>query len=85
MITRFLSTLKNKLHANYLTKEKSDITIKTCDIERKKKIKYLGVFIDEHLQWDEQLQHIQNKIAKNTGVINKLRHFVSIQMLKQLY
>jgi hypothetical protein len=66
-------------------RKKCDITIKTCDIERKKKIKYMGVFIDEHLQWDEQLQHIQNKIAKNTGVINKLRHFVSIQMLKQLY
>ena len=45
----------------------------------------MGVFIDEHLQWDEQLQHIENKIAKNTRVINKLRHFVSIHMLKQLY
>jgi hypothetical protein len=36
------------------------------------------------IKWSDQLQHIQNKIAKNTGVINK-RHFVSIHMLKQLY
>jgi hypothetical protein len=49
---------KKQITANYLTKEKCDITIKTCDIERKKKIKYLGVFIYEHLQWDDQLQHI---------------------------
>jgi hypothetical protein len=28
--------------------KKCDITIKTCDIERKKKIKYLSAFIDEH-------------------------------------
>jgi hypothetical protein len=86
MITSFLSTLKK---TNYMLitspRKKCDITIKTCYIERKKKIKYLGVFIDEHLQWDEQLQHIQNKIAKNTGVIHKLRHFVSLHMLKQLY
>ena len=66
-------------------KKKCNITIETCSIERKKKIKYLGVFIDERLQRDAQLKHVQNKIAKNTGVINKLRHFVSIHMLKQLY
>ena len=43
-------------------RKKCDITIKTCDIKRKKKIKYLiGVFIDEHLQWDDQLQHIYTK------------------------
>ena len=52
---------------------------------KEKEDKVFGGFIDEHLQWDDQLQHIQNKIAKNTGVINKLRHFVSIHMLKQLY
>ena len=39
-------------------RKKCDITIKTCDIKRKKKI---GVFIDEHLQWDDQLQHIYTK------------------------
>lgn len=66
-------------------RKKCDITITTCNIERKPKIKYLGVFIDEHLQWDAQIRHIQNKISKNTGIINKLRHFVSIHMLKQLY
>ena len=48
-------------------------------------LKYLGVFTDEHLKWDAQLQHINNKISKNIGILFKLRHYVPISTLKQLY
>ena len=43
----------------------------------------MGVFIDEHLKWDAQLQHINNKITKNIGISFKLRHYVPISTLKQ--
>ena len=66
-------------------KKKPNIIIRVCDIERKAQIKYLGIFIDEYLQWDAQLKHINNKMTKNIGIIMKLRYFVSIHMLKQLY
>ena len=36
-----------------------------CDIEQKSQIKYLGVFIDDCLKWDAQLQYINNKITKS--------------------
>ena len=36
-------------------------------------IKYLGIYIDEHLNWKPQIQNINSKIAKNIGIINKLR------------
>ena len=58
---------------------------KPCNIEPKSQIKYVGVFIDEHLKWDAQLQHINKKITKNIGILIKLRHFVPISTLKQLY
>ena len=45
----------------------------------------MGVFIDEHLKWDAQLQHINKKITKNIGILFKLRHYVPISTLKQLY
>ena len=45
-------------------KEKTNIGITVCNIEQKSQIKYLGVVIDEHLKWDAQLQHINNKITK---------------------
>ena len=66
-------------------KKKVSIRITTCNIEQKSQIKYLGVFIDEHLKWDAQLQHINNKLTKNIGIICKRRHYVSLNTLKQLY
>ena len=66
-------------------RKKTNIKITTCNIEQKSQIKYLGVYIDEHLQWDAQLKHVNNKITKNMGILYKLRYFVSINTLKQLY
>ena len=40
---------------------------------------------DEHLQWEPQIQHVNNKLAKNVGIINKLRNYLDFHMLKQLY
>ena len=58
----------NFKNANYMIitspKKKTNISITACTIEQKSQIKYLGVFIDEHLKWDAQLQHINNKITK---------------------
>ena len=55
------------------------------NIECKNYIKYLGIYLDEHLQWGPQIQHVNNKLAKNVGIINKLRYYLDFHMLKQLY
>ena len=55
------------------------------NVEEKDHIKYLGVYIDKHLNWQPQLQHINNKVAKNTGILTKLRHYLNLHMLKQIY
>ena len=67
------------------SKKKPNITITACSITKKSQIKYLDVFIDEHLTWDAQLKHISNKLMKNIGILYKLRYFLSIDALKQLY
>ena len=66
-------------------RKKVNINITVCNIQRKSQLKYLGVFIDDHLQWGAQIQHANNKIAKNTGIIVKLRHYLPLSILKQLY
>ena len=66
-------------------KKKTKISTTTCHIEQKSQIKYLGVFIDEHLKWDAQLQHINDKLTKNFGILFKLTHYIPINALKQLY
>ena len=55
------------------------------NIKQKNHIKYLGIYIDKNLSWDQQISHVNNKLAKNTGIINKLRYYVDLRMLKQLY
>ena len=61
------------------------ITNRKQYVKVESQIKYLGVFIDEHLKWDAQLQHINNKITKNIGILFNLRHYVPRSTLKQLY
>ena len=72
----------NKLSINYkktncmlitTSKKKPTIAITACNITKKSRIKYLGVFIDEHLTWDAQLKHINNKLTKNIGILYELR------------
>ena len=46
---------------------------------------YLGVFIDNYLKWGPHIQRIKNKLTKNIGILNKLRFYISVGTLKQLY
>lgn len=55
------------------------------NIESKNYIKYLEVYIDKHLNWQPQIQHINNKIARNAGILTILRHYVEFNMLKNIY
>ena len=45
-------------------------SIKIANIEQKGFIKYLGIFLDDHINWKQQIKHVNNKIAKNIGIIN---------------
>ena len=55
------------------------------NIEEKAYIKYLGIYIDNNFKWTQQINHVASKIAKNTGILNKLRYYIDLKQLKQLY
>ena len=59
--------------------------MKILNIEQKNCIKYLGIYLDQHLIWKHQITHIKNEISKNLGIFYKLRNYQNIHMLKQLY
>ena len=48
-------------------------------------VKYLGVFVDEHLYWNKQLGHVIAKLNQGTGMISKLRHSINLNILKIVY
>ena len=54
-------------------------------LERKQCIKYLGVMIEESLTWKYHIAFVCSRISRNIGIMSKLRYYLSIQRLKQIY
>ena len=54
-------------------------------LKQVKSIRYLGVHIDSYLTWKYHLQHITKKIKRSVGTLAKIRHYVPISILLQLY
>ena len=85
--------IANKLSINFTktnymiitTAQRKDAQINIANITQKNCIKYLGVYIDKHLNWKSHLSYISNKIAKNIGILFKIRRYLSLKMLTSFY
>ena len=55
------------------------ISLNGVDIAKVNHAKFLGVLVDDKLTWKSHITHISNKVAKNIGILNKLRHLCSIE------
>ena len=54
-------------------------------IEQKQYVKYLGILIDEHLNWKEHISNISIKISRSVGIICKLSSCMKPNLLKSIY
>ena len=72
---------------NYMVIRSPQMTpkINIIGISQVKTQKYLGIYIDEHLNWKTHIDYINNKLARTIAIVSKLRHFVNIHVLKQIY
>jgi hypothetical protein len=48
-------------------------------------IKYLGVFIDENLNWHKHVSNLSLKLRRSNGALCKLRHYVPNSVLISVY
>ena len=48
-------------------------------------LKFLGVMIDDKLNWKEHIQYIKNKISKSIGILYKVRPYLCTGTLRNLY
>ena len=65
--------------------EANKLKLNLRNIEEKNYIKYLGICIDKNLNWAPHIQHINSKISKYLGILFRLRHFLTLNTLKQIY
>ena len=54
-------------------------------IPRVEKTTFLGVCIDSLLSWKPHIHEVENKIAKNIGIINRLHFLFPKNVLRSLY
>ena len=48
-------------------------------------VKYLGISINENLNWKQQISDVAIKLKKANGILSKLRHFIDRKTLKLIY
>ena len=65
--------------------ENLGIKISNQNIERKEVVKFLGMYIDEKLDWHEHLNYIKNKLHSAIYAMKKTKHLLSTQHLTTLY
>ena len=54
-------------------------------IEQKDHVKYLGVLMDEHLNWKKQIANVTKKISRGIGILAKLRSYLDPKLLRNIY
>ena len=47
--------------------------------------KYLGIMIDDQLNWKQHAQYLNSKSARGAWAISKLKHYVHAHTVKLLY
>ena len=62
-----------------------NLNINGFTIERESSIKFLGVWIDENLTWRDHIHTVENKIAKNIGLLYQGKHYLDDNCLKPIY
>ena len=95
-----LKLLCNWLKANKISSKIEAILfrhpIKNIDYDLKLKIdgkiifvtnsvKYLGIHLDTHLNWKHHIHELSMKLSRATGMLSKIRHYVSYNTLISIY
>ena len=55
------------------------------EIKRSESIKFLDVFLDENLIWKDQMRYLENKIAKDIGLLFGSKPYLTKKCLVSLY
>ena len=62
-----------------------NLLINNYHIEKVAEFNFLGITLDEHLNWNNHIQKICNKISRNIGCLSKLKNYLPLFTLKLLY
>ena len=62
-----------------------NIKLNNISIENVKSFNFLGITLNENLNWNQHTSQISLKLSRNIGLLGKLEHFLPGYILKILY
>ena len=83
-----LNALKTKFMVFSMPQKKVVIPrLKLADseIESVDQFNFLGITLDNHLNWNAHINQIFGKISRKTGILNKIKMFLPSRILKTIY
>jgi len=54
-------------------------------LDRTDCVKFLGIYVDEKLTWNNHLNYISGKISRSLGMISRVCRILPVDILKTLY
>ena len=73
------------LFTNRTRPESISLNIDDNVITVKKETKFLGVIVDNQLNWNAHIKHISNKVSKSVAILRFLRDIFPKHILKTPY
>ena len=72
-------------HRSKIKKNTDDVIMCNNKLTCTTSTKFLGLIIDNKLNWSEHIMYIKNKISKSVGILFKTRNYVDKTTLRNLY
>ena len=61
------------------------LKINNTEIEKVKNFNFLGIIINENLNWKPHCDYIGNKLSKVNGIMNRLKNILPFSIMKTIY
>ena len=61
------------------------LKINNYKIKRSSSTTFLGLMVDEHLNWKDHIKIYENKLSKKLGLLHKAKQFLNAKSMKSLY
>ena len=62
-----------------------DVILCNKAIHRVTKVKFLGIIVDQHLNWKDHISMVWHKISKSCGIISCIQNTLDIKSKKLIY
>ena len=61
------------------------LLIENTIVEKAQEFNFLGLTLNEHMNWKSHINNLSNKISRNIGILNKLKHFLPLKTKLLIY